>query len=170
MLSCKREESSSQDTGGWGITGSNIDAYNVGSDNITYKDKPVFYFRSIKNVDSGFGATVKGTVPTAIMGRKIRLTGYIKSENIYGWGGMWMRVDGGQGNKPYGSTLSIDNMENRPILGSTDWTKYEIVLEVPKESRMIYYGVLLNGTGSILFSDLLIDTAGADVKTTNLEK
>jgi hypothetical protein len=38
---------------------------------------------------------------------------------------MWMRVDG-----PDRKILSFDNMDSRPVHGTTSWTRYEIVLDV----------------------------------------
>ena len=66
-------------------------------------------------------------------GKRVRMIGYAKSEGVelytreFGWAGLWMRVDGPQLYRP----LAFDNMVNRPIHGSADWQKYEIVLDVP---------------------------------------
>ncbi len=61
---------------------------------------------------------------------------------------MWMRVDGDNPN-PHKRSLSFDNMQGRPIKGTVDWKKYEIILDVPQESVLIAYGVLLDGPGSV---------------------
>jgi hypothetical protein len=44
-----------------------------------------------------------------------------------------------------------DNMQRRPIKGTTELAKYELVLFVPNEATSISYGVLLDGTGQIWF-------------------
>jgi hypothetical protein len=80
---------------------------------------------------------------------------------------MWLRVDSKFAKK----YLSFDNMKDRPIKGDTDWTKYEIVLNVPLESSTLNYGVLFNGTGKVWFDQLSIEIVGnidADYKSTSL--
>jgi hypothetical protein len=40
-------------------------------------------------------------------------------------------------------------MSTRPIKGTTGWTKYQIVLDVPESSIDIAFGTLLDGEGEI---------------------
>lgn len=42
-------------------------------------------------------------------------------------GGLWFRVDG-----TTGKSLSFDNMQDRAVKGTTEWARYEIVLDVPE--------------------------------------
>jgi hypothetical protein len=84
------------------------------------------------------------------LGTKIKMTGYIKSENAADWAGMWLRVDPKESHE----SLAFDNMEDRPIKGTTDWTKCEIILDVPAESGTLNFGVLMSGTGKIWFDNV----------------
>jgi len=34
--------------------------------------------------------------------------------------------------------LAFDNMENRAIKGTTDWLKYDVVLDIPKDAPGIF--------------------------------
>jgi len=61
-------------------------------------------------------------------------------------------------------------MENRPIKGSTDWQKYEVVLDVPEGSMEIAFGILLAGKGQAWVDDLQLDVVGTDVPSTNMIK
>ena len=61
---------------------------------------------------------------------RLRMTGYAKSSLVEVRAGFWMRVDG-----PNQELLGFDNMHDRPIIGTTEWTKSQIVLNVPAESR-----------------------------------
>lgn len=69
-----------------------------------------------------------------------------------------MRVDGQQ----HGS-LSFDNMQNGPIKGTTDWHRYEVVLDVPAESVAIAFGLLLTGKGLAWINDVQFEEVGAEV-------
>ena len=79
---------------------------------------------------------------------RVRMSASVKAEGVIGSAGLWMRVDGV---KPSGAEmarlLAFDNMCNRPILGSSDWKTYEIVLDVPKDALQIVYGILLSPRG-----------------------
>ena len=55
-----------------------------------------------------------------------------------------MRVDGPDS----GRHLAFDNMLDRPIKGTTDWTRYAVVLDVDKTAVAIAFGVLAGGEGS----------------------
>ncbi len=66
-----------------------------------------------------------------------------------------MRVD-----DVIGRPLSFDNMNDRPIVGNSDWVKYEIVLDVPVNSSEISFGVFLDGKGQIWFDKMEIKVVG----------
>ena len=95
-------------------------------------------------------------------GKRVRLSGYVKGENIAQYAGLWLRVDGA------GYSLNFDNMSNRPIKGTTDWKKYEVVLDVPEESIAIAFGILLRGEGQVWIDDLQLEVVGQDMPTTGL--
>ena len=66
------------------------------------------------------------------------------------WAGMWLRVD----SRTEMKSLSFDNMQDIPLTGTSDWTKCEIILDVPEESGTLNFGVLLSGTGRIWFDNI----------------
>ena len=75
-------------------------------------------------------------------GKRLRLTGYVKSDSVADWAGLWMRVDSLERTSP-----AFDNMGDRKIEGTTDWTKYTIVLDVPEDASAIAFGLLMSGKG-----------------------
>ena len=131
------------------------DSYKLGLDQVIFKNghQSVFIESKYKEID-GFGALMQPCLSNDYIGKRIKLTGYIKSENVTGWSGMWMGVSSQI------TELSFENMEKRPIKGSTDWTKCEIVMDVPSESVGLSYGVLLHGTGKIWFDNLSFEVVG----------
>ena len=60
-------------------------------------------------------------------------------------------------------------MQGRPIKGTTDWQKYEVVLDVPQESVAIAFGILLTGKGQAWLSEVQFEEVGAEVPTTSHE-
>ena len=73
-----------------------------------------------------------------------------------------MRVDGG------GGTMAFDNMMNRAVRGTTDWTQTSIVLDVPAEAEGIMFGLILSGSGEAWIDDASLEVVGTDVATTNM--
>jgi hypothetical protein len=166
-ISCSQNEKISNNIDDWFKAGSRPDLYEIGKDaKNKYDDEPSLYLKSIQVVDSGFGTIMRNIEPGEYKKKRIMLTGFIKSENISSWAGMWMRVDGPDPKK----SLQFDNMQSRPIKGTTDWTEYEIVLDVPENSTQIAYGVLVNESGHVWFSKLSTKVVGEDVQSTNMLK
>jgi len=94
-------------------------------------------------------------------GKRLRMSAYIKSENVENWAALWMRVDGRQ------SILAFDNMQDRPIKGTHDWQKYNNVLDVPEKGMAIAFGILLSGQkGRVWFDDVQFETVGPEVSVT----
>ena len=59
-----------------------------------------------------------------------------------------------------------DGKKNISVKGTTNWTKYEIVLDVPSNATLIVYGALLAGTGQIWVDHLSFEIADTSVETT----
>lgn len=93
--------------------------------------------------------------------KSIKLTGYIKTENVVsGFAGLWVRVDGEI------QTLQFDNMSNRGVTGSTDWTQYTI--ELPYQSNkatQVIIGGLLVGKGKAWIDKLDFCVDGISIES-----
>lgn len=88
-------------------------------------------------------------LPKNYNGKLIRLSGFIKTENVTGgYAGLWMRID---------PLIGFDNMNERGIKGTTDWKQYEVYLQLnPKETDKIVIGGLLVGKGKMWLDDLKV--------------
>lgn len=97
------------------------------------------------------------TIPDNYAGKKITLTGYIKTENVTdGYAGLWMRID---------PSIAFDNMNKNGIKGTTDWTKYKITLEMnPEKTKQIVIGGLLTGKGKMWLDNFNVSIDGKDIK------
>lgn len=96
-------------------------------------------------------------------GERVRLTGYAKTKFVSYWAGLFMTVEDATG-----KTIAFDNMQNRPVVGSSDWIKYEIVLDIPKNSSKILFGASLHGKGEIWIDDFKLLVVNKDVPITDL--
>jgi len=129
------------------------------------QNENILTIKSVISKIEGFGTLMKTTKPDLYSGKTVKMTAYVKSENVKSWAGLWMRVDYYDSN-----VLAFDNMEKRPIKGTSDWKKYEIVLFVPTEATLISYGVLLAGTGQIWFKNVKLEVVDDSVPETGPNK
>ncbi len=98
---------------------------------------------------SGFGTFMQVFLADEYREKKIRLSGHVKAEGVEPWAGLWMRVDSGAG-----GTHSFDNMQDRAITGTRDWTRCEITLPVYADSQYIHFSLLLAGKGQVWLDEL----------------
>ncbi|MGA2669060.1 MAG: hypothetical protein ABSF32_09105 [Ignavibacteria bacterium] len=165
LSSCSKDPRLRTPDYNWYKAGNKPASYEIGKDEkVLYNGQPTNYLRYTSGDEDGFGSIMKDIKPGEYLGRRVKLTGYIKSENIESSAGMWMRVDGTTPRHP----LGFDNMQNRPIRGTNDWTKYGIVLDVPQNAVRIFYGVLITGKGQVWFNDISLDTVSTSVPTTDM--
>ena len=62
-----------------------------------------------------------------------------------GGGHLWLRVDGPEPD----ATLQFDNLDNRPVKGTTDWQEYSLVLDVPANASALAYGFFIGGPAGV---------------------
>lgn len=152
---------------GWYRAGSQPTSYQMIIDSSVGQDgKNVLTIKSIEKSIDGFGTLMQSFLPTKYLNKRIRMTGYMKSQDVKGWAGFWLRVDQPNSKK----SLSFDNMHDRAVKGTTDWKKYEIVLDVPENASNIAFGALLNNTGQIWFEKLDFEIVDKSVPTTGRKK
>ncbi|MDJ1466539.1 S41 family peptidase [Xanthocytophaga flava] len=138
---------------GWNNFGS--PNYTISLDSLTLKSGKYAVSIEFKDGDKDFKAWAF-TLPDNYPGKKITLTGYIKTENVTdGYAGLWMRID---------PSIAFDNMKKNGVKGTTDWKKYEITLDMnPEKTKQIVVGGLLVGKGKMWLDNLSITIDGKDV-------
>ena len=101
-----------------------------------------------ENATQGYKALAY-SLPSDYEGRKIKLTGYIKTEEVTdGYAGLWLRLD---------PRMGFDNMNDRGATGTTDWQQFEIVLDLdPQQTQRIVFGALLVGKGKMWVDNLML--------------
>jgi hypothetical protein len=132
----------------WIKRGSDSLKYEMMNHGSEYNNKKVFTIRSVAADIKGFGTYMQKMPATNYIGKRIKMTGYMRTDELNDWAGFWMRVD--QGTPP--KILAFDNMQERSIQGTSEWNKYDIVLDVPANATAISYGAIVNGTGQVWFT------------------
>jgi len=112
--------------------------------------------------EEGFVGVMQNFVATDYVGKRVRFSALVRAAGVEGWAGLWMRVD--DKDKP---NSAFDNMQNRAITGTSDWTPYSVVLDVSQKAQGIFLGTLMIGKGQVWISDLRFDVVGDDVPSTD---
>jgi hypothetical protein len=147
---------------GWFPAGSHPKDYEMTIDRkVTHGGKASASLQSIAAAPGGFGTLMQSFKADAHRGQRVRMSGFVRAKDVADWAGLWMRVDGTKN-----EMLSFDNMQERAVKGTSDWRKYEIVLDVPDAAEQIAFGVLLTGKGQLWLDDLKFEVVGKDVPTT----
>lgn len=96
-------------------------------------------------------------------GMRVRFSATVTTKDVSGWAGLWMRVDG-----PQQKTLAFDNMQARPLRGTTGCGVQAVVLEVAQSAEVIALGLVVEGTGSAQLSGIDLEAVDDSVPTTDL--
>ena len=132
--------------------GQSATEYMAGRDKITaHSGTSSVTIKSLSDKPQHFRAITQGIRANAYRGKRLCLSGYLKSNAVTSWSGLWLRVDG------VDRELAFDNMFSRAVKGTTDWTQYKVVLDVPDAAGAIYFGVAMDGTGQIWADDLTLE-------------
>ncbi|MEK3917874.1 helix-turn-helix domain-containing protein [Paenibacillus sp. FSL H7-0331] len=167
MLKNKEESYMDKQVKGWFLSGTDQFNYEMGIDReIVHQGKASGYLKS-KTVldDSSFSTMMQQFKADRFRGKRIRLSCFLKTKDVKSFSSMWMRVD-----NAYGDVLQFDNMSNRSIKGNTNWNRYSIVLDVPSDSSIIAFGIILSGQGHVWVDQFTFEEVDKNVETTNLEK
>jgi len=99
-----------------------------------------------------FGTLTQAIAADAFRGKRVRLSGWLRTRDVdSGFAGLWLRID---------PALGFDNMSDRGVKGTTEWSRYEVVLDVPKEAENVVFGALLVGGGTAWVDDLELAAVG----------
>src|SRR5688572_3613877 len=97
------------------------------------------------------------SIPMDFGGTTIEWRGFLRSEGVSEFMGLWMRQDGDAPN------LAFATMQPRQIRGTNDWMEYSITFPLHPDGRQLFIGVLLGGTGKVWADDLRLLVDGKPV-------
>ena len=162
-MSLNAMQARSADDAKWFLAGSDRKNYVYAADTQTsHGNKLSQSLSCVKAEPEGFGTIMQDFVPTDYLGKRVRMSAWVKTAKVTGWAGLWMRVDGAAD-----TSLAFDNMGQRPIRGTTDWTRYEVVLDVAPGAKNLAFGLLLNGPGQTWLNDLQFEMVESSVAVTD---
>jgi hypothetical protein len=141
----------------WILTGMHPQKFSAGID----QDPGVKGARFLRNKadDPNAWATLAQQISAQnYLGQRIRFRAFVKTQDVSGWAGLWMRVD-----SRAGRSIAFYNSADKPIRGTTDWQERSVVLDVPQDAAAIVFGVNNIGKGEVWIDRLGFETVGQDV-------
>lgn len=154
-LSFETDQTAGEFPSGWGRCGPKGPHEVVADDQHSYSGR---YSTRISNADAeakGFGGVLSKLPHKYVAGKRIRYSGYLKTEGIQGAASLWFRADGGAG--------AFNNMmmkEEDIVSGTQDWTRFSFDLDIPQETHNINFGAFLSGSGTMWVDDLDVEILG----------
>jgi C-terminal processing protease CtpA/Prc len=110
------------------------------------------------SASSGTNTMLAIGVPVTFEGQWVELHGFIRTEKVSGFAGLWLREDGPTGR------VQFDNMRDRGITGTSEWTEYTIRLPLDHRARALSFGVLAVGEGKVWADDLQLLVDGERIR------
>jgi hypothetical protein len=148
---------------GWYKSGTALDSYKISLEKkLGHDGKNAISIKSSSPAIKGFASLMQSALPDKFLVRRVRMSAWMKTQNCNDWAGFFLRADQ-EGNE---QALSFDNMMDRGVKGTTDWKKYEIVVDIPAKTTVISYGGMISGTGQIWFNDFKFEIVDNNISTT----
>ena len=114
--------------------------------------------RMDRRADSeGEFSSFRVSLPRRFAGQTLQLTGWIRTEDVNGIAGLWLREDGRDG------AVQLANSVDDGATGTTDWAQYSLTLPLDDRARHILFGALLGGEGTAWVDGIELRVDGVPV-------
>lgn len=148
---------------GWSVTGPGGGApdfrltdYEGGTDTkVKHGGKASAYLVSKVDKPAKNAVVMQAVGSEKYRGKRIRVAAWVKTENVAGCAGLWVRVT------PADRDQTLAKPAIPHLKGTVNWQRSEGVVDVPVESQSILYGLFLEGTGKAWIDDMtweVVDT------------
>jgi erythromycin esterase len=132
----------------WWLVGSDPANYKAGGDAPSATNPAgLLWLWSVAGKGTGVTSVVVSVAP--YRGKRIQVSGDLRTYNANGGAAAWLRVDGANGR-----FVKFDTMNDRMLEGTTEWTPFTITLDVPQNARDAAFGLWLHGPGWLWATNL----------------
>jgi hypothetical protein len=141
----------------WVVTGASPSKYVAGIDQAEGVRGAKFIRSTTDEAATTWAALAQGISAQNYLGQRLRFRARVRTDDVTGWAGLWMRVDRG------GKSVAFYNSSDKPIKGSTNWQDRSVTLDVPADADAIVFGVIDNGKGQVWIDSLALEAVGPEV-------
>jgi len=97
-------------------------------------------------------------IPVEFAGKTATVKAFMKFEDAENPIGLLLRIDGDSS-----KMLAFDNMQQRGIKGTQDWTEYSVTVDLPQNAKTIHIGAILSGKGKLWIDDFQVSIGNKKV-------
>jgi hypothetical protein len=108
-------------------------------------------------------STITIGIPVDFAGTSLEFRGFIKTQDVSEFAGLWMREDGD------GGPVAFDNMQSKHLNGTHDWTEYSDDLQLLMDGKAIWAVPKVERPKTAIDLDHEFD-GGSGIKITDLSK
>jgi hypothetical protein len=114
---------------------------------------------SISDAAQG-GTLMQVSSASAYKGRRIRFSAYLRSNEVVGRAGLWVRADDTDGTTVAFRNCYFASAPKSFVQGTTDWKQVEISIDIPDSAMDLSFGVQMQSTGTVWIDNASIDVIG----------
>lgn len=144
----------------WLVTGEEPGQYAAGvdADGSITGTPGAKYLRHVRGDGESWATLMQYFSAKEYRGKRVRLEADVKTRDVTGWSGVWLRIDNA---KRYNA--SFYNTQDDPISGNSEWVHRTIVLQSDDDARTINFGVIGGGTGETWIRNVAFEVVPDDV-------
>lgn len=109
---------------------------------------------SIGRISQSINASVYG-------GKRLRFSGRVRTIDVNISAGLFVTAQAANHD-----TLASDEMNDRPITGTSYWSQYDVVIEIPNDTAVIAFGLRLTGAGQVWVDKMSMEVVGDNIPVT----
>lgn len=143
----------------WGLAGESPRSFEAGKDpNGFQRGSSAKYIRAKSPATKEWATLMQTFSAVEYRGKRVRFQAQVRTEEVKGWSGLWMRVDCASE-----FSCAFYNNQDKPMRGTNGWTLRSVTLDVPQDAKEISFGVTNVGGGTSWIDDLKVEVVGDDV-------
>lgn len=145
---------------GWLKVGATPDDYVATIDHAIYRSgRASAQLRSRVPTASTFGTLTQRVRADSLRDVRLRVTAWLRTRDAK-TALFFVRVDGAV------AGLDFANTDDNPVTGTAEWTRRELVVDVPHDALGITFGLILDGTGTVWLDDVALDVVSPGTQRT----
>ena len=134
---------------GWSVGGEGVNVRLDNTQAATGQQSLCFTF--VKDVSGGpWGFTSASLPVTPFLGKRIRLSGALKTRDASRPFCLWIRADDDE------DPVAFAFAPGKSPRGTTAWKQYSLEMDVPRETAALHFGAVMTGEGAAWMDDLSI--------------
>ncbi len=142
------------DLGPWFVTGSAQSDYALRQvSDVVHGGKRALHLSPKAAVPDGYGVALQHVTSKPWLGKRVRISAFIQTENVVARGDFWARAQGAD-SPPDGPGLSWATTALKP---TSAWARYVLVLDIPMSAVALQFGAGIQGPGQLWIDDVTLE-------------